>query len=235
MRGASRCGVARGTGSAALGALLVALAWLGCGCSSREAIHPGLRVDQQEFDRAVERGRSLVASGADPYQAYGGCTQSVNQRLSGNVILREVSCGWPAQEIAFAIAKQGKSDDTAVQMTAREARRRAEKEIKFSAILQLPKDYDVSRLSFSMRSSLGQIYPPIAVEQPIYLRDVSSALDPSMPPSALYAFEVRFPIQGSPGYPAIGPEVTSLQLVVQEGESAITSPPFLMPTMYRRR
>jgi len=204
----------------ALGAGTVLLALVGC--SNREVLHPAFRLEEKDYERAVERGRSLVSCGDDPYRAYSRAGQDVSLRVSPDVVVRQAACCWPKDEIAFAIAKQGDASDVGVARAAKQARKRVQREVKFSVVLQMPKARDPATISFQMRSSVGQVYPPIAVETPVYLRDVSSALDPDMPAAALYSFDVHFPIRGSPGYPPIGPEVSYLQLIVEDGDSQAT-------------
>jgi hypothetical protein len=219
---------------AALLPLPIALAGglLLAGCSSSETLHPALRLEENDYEKAVERGRNLVATGDSPYKAYSFNTQQVNVRVTQEVIIREAACCWPADEIVFLIAKQA-TDDAAVVRVAKQARRQVEQEIKFSVVMQLPKSRDASELKFAMQSSAGTEYPPIAVEQPILIRDVSSALDPTMPASALYGYDIHFPIQGIPGYPPIGPEVSGLVLIVKDGPSQ-ASVSFVMPTQKPR-
>jgi hypothetical protein len=184
-------------------------------------LHPALRLEQQDYERAVERGKNLVLCGDNPYKAYSS-TKSVAVRVTPGVMIREATCCWPGDEIAFAIAKQGEGSEAAIARAAQQARKRVGREIKFWVAVQLPKARDPRELTFLMRTNMGQSYPPIAVETPVYLRDIASALDPDLAASALYAFDLHFPIRGSPGYPAIGPEVTSLQLVVQDGDAEAT-------------
>lgn len=203
------------------------------GCANSEAIHPGLRLEDEDFDKAVERGRSIVSCGDDPYKAYSFDTQQVNLRVTQDVIVREAACCWPADEIAFRIAKQADGDTTAVDRIAKQTRREVERDLKFSVLIQIPKSRDPSTLKFAMRSSAGMEYPPIAVEQPVYVRDISTALDPNMPASALYGYDVHFPIQGSPGYAPISPQISTLTLVVRDG-NAEASVSFNMPTQKKR-
>jgi hypothetical protein len=199
-------------------------ALLSPGCSSQDALNPALRLEQEDYQRAVERGRSLV--GGDPYKAFRFSLQQP-LRVTPQVTIREAACCWPQDEIAFAIAKQNDRSDEAVNRAARNARRQAEREVGFSLVLQIQRGYDPSSVRFLMRTSSGQSYPPLSVDAPVYLRDVATALDaPDTLPSALYGYDMHFPIQGSPGFPPIGPEVSSLSLVVQDEqlEAAVTFP-----------
>jgi hypothetical protein len=213
-----RSGAGRRAGRAwslAAGLALGACVLLGPGCSSQEALHPALRLEEEDYQKAVARGRNLI--GGDPYQAYRFTEQPL--RVTPEVTIRGAACCWPKDQIVFAIAKQNDPSDAAVMRAAREARRRAEREIGFAVELVIRKTRDPSSVRFLMRTSTGQTYPPLAVDTPVYLRDVATALDePNTPPAALYGYDLHFPIQGSPGYPPVGPEVTSLSLVVQDGE-----------------
>ena len=229
LRLSSRAGWTEGAGllpltlAAALAVAVLSLA----GCSSREQLNPALRLENEQYERAVERGRSLLAAGADPYQAY-TCAHQANQWVTSDVIVQDAVCCWPADEVAFAIVQQGDSSPTAVERAARQARSQVEREIKFSVVLQIPKSMDPSNVGFQMRSSAGSTYPPTAVDTPVYLRDVTTALDPSLGPAALYGYDVHFPIQGSPGYPAIGTGVSSLSLIIKVGDKEV-SVPFTIP------
>jgi hypothetical protein len=215
----------------------VALALIVQGCSSREALNPVFQPEPEEYQRAIERGQYIIKCGDSPYTAYRGAVDLVNVRAAPDVIIREAACCWPTDEIAFAVAAQGDASDAAADRAARQALRRAERELKFVVVIQLPKNRDPedSGITFTMRSSLGQSYPPIAVETPVYVRDVATALDPSMPPAALYSYTIRFPIRGSPGYRPITPDVTSLDLIVQSGESDPARLAFPIPSPPRRR
>ncbi|MGD0110526.1 MAG: hypothetical protein ABSD48_01540 [Armatimonadota bacterium] len=215
-------------------AVAAALSPLLAGCSDRESIHPALRVEDDEFEKAVERGRTIAATGGDPYRAYSFSTQQVNLRVSPDVIVREAACCWPKDEIAFLIAKQANGDASAVDRIAKQVRDQVERDLKFTVLIQMPTTRDPNTaIQFAMRSSAGAEYPPLAVEQPVFIREVSTALDPEMPPSAIYEYDVHFPIQGSPGYPKLGPEITGLTLIVKDGD-AEASVPFAMPTQKPR-
>jgi hypothetical protein len=204
------------------------------GCSDRESVHPALRVEDDEFEKAVERGRTIAATGGDPYKAYSFGTQQVNLRVSPAVIVREAACCWPKDEVAFLIAKDANGDASAVDRIAKRVRAQAERDLKFTVLIQMPKTRDpTAAVEFAMRSSTGCIYPPLAVESPVFIRDVSSALDPDMPAAAIYGYDVHFPIQGSPGYPKLGPETSELTLIVKDGE-AHASVTFSMPAQRQR-
>ena len=204
------------------------------GCSDRESIHPALRVEDAEFEKAVERGRTIAATGGDPYRAYSFGTQQVNLRVTPDVIVREAACCWPKDEIAFLVAKQANGDASAVDRVAKRVRDQVERDLKFTVLVQMPKSVDPNTaIQFAMRSSAGSEYPPLAVEQPVFIREVSSALDPEMPASAIYGYDVHFPIQGSPGYPKLGSEISELTLIVKDGDAQALVP-FSMPTQKPR-
>lgn len=215
--------------------LLLALsagALIASGCSNSESVHPALRLEEEDYKKAVERARGLVTSRSDPARAYKTGMQQVNLRVGQDVIIREAAVCWPAEELAYLIVKNS-ADGTAVDRVAKQARRTVETDLKIEVVMQLPKAQDPSSLTFALKTSAGEEYPPLSVEPPIFIRDVASALDPTMPASAMYSYDVHFPIQGSPGFPPIGPGVTSLDLIVKDGTLQAAAS-FAMPTQIRR-
>jgi hypothetical protein len=168
---------------------------------------------------AKERGKRLIQEGADPYKVYGSPREEVNTRISPDLIFRQAIACWPKNEVAFEVARQGDASERAVRHAAVEAQRRTERELKFLVILQMPQFRDPAEIQFVMRSNRGNEYPPLAVETPTKLRDILVGLDPNMPPSALYRYEVHFPLTGSPGYPPIDTTVSSVGVVVRDGGS----------------
>jgi hypothetical protein len=198
------------------------------GCGKQSDIHPALRVEGQDLERAKQRGRSLARSGADPYTAYAMGLQDVNLRASAHVILRSAGCCWPRDEVAFEIARRGDSSDAGVTRAARDALRTAERELKFVLIVQMPKDRDPASIEFALQTGGGQEYPPVVVEEPYYLRDAESYHDADAPLSGVYYYVVRFPVRGGPGIPPIGPQVRTLYLVLRDGELE-ASVAFTMP------
>jgi len=215
----------RCSGQAALalaGLLLSVIVLAGGGCGERVEVHPALRVSEQDLKRAREEGERIARCRGDPYQVFRSGAQAVHLRVSSDVILREAGICWPAEEIAFRVAQINEVSAAGVQRAAREALRTSQRQIRFWAVVQVPKSRDPAELQFAMRTSAGVEYPPLPVEAPVYLRDISSALDPGMPPSALYSCMVRFPIRGAPGYPPIGPGVSSLTLVVRDATAETT-------------
>ena len=203
---------------ALLGATVLAPLLL-VGCASSESVNPAFRLDPKEVETAKQRGLSLLNAGADPYSVYRWTTKSVNERVSPEVILQDAAMSSPMDEVAFAVARSGGGDEQNADRVAREAARRASREVKFGVVLQISKSRDPSTVQFELRTNAGQKYPPLAVEQPQFLREVTSALDPTTPPGALYGYDVRFPVEGSPGYPPIGADVSALTLVVRDGEA----------------
>lgn len=214
-RGARRPPVRR---SAYLAACLLVLLSLLSGCGNQVELNPALVAQPEDIDRGTAVGKSLIANGADPYQAFAAQMQDVNVRVSADVIIRQAAACWPRSEIAFEIAKQGDASDAGVQKALSEALQYLQGEIRFVVVLQLPDSRDPASIDFEMRA-LNTKYPPIAVEKPIFVREVSSALDPDMPPSSLWSYNVSFPISGSPGYPPIDVSVSSLTVAVKDGES----------------
>jgi hypothetical protein len=189
-------------------------------CSSRAQINPGLQLSSSQIEKAKTRAKSLIRSGADPYSAYGSLMHEVNVRVSAEVILRKAAACWPQQELAFQIAQQEDDTDAGLQRAADEAVRRLGRELKFMATVEMPVGSDPAGITFAMRTHPGNTeYPPISVSTPFHLRDYTSALDPTAPPASLWAYDIWFPIAGSPGYPAIDESVRSVCLVVKQGES----------------
>jgi hypothetical protein len=80
----------------------------------------------------------------------------------------------------------------------------------------------------------GAEYPPLEVEAPVFLEDARSYYDASAPPSGMYQFVVRFPVRGGPGIPPIGPNVSTLDLVLRD-EGLEATVEFPMPRVARRR
>lgn len=204
---------------AALSVLVLgSLCVLGAGCSSRQQVHPALLVENEDIDRAIRRGKTIISTGDDPYNAFGPM-QDVNVSVSADVIIRGAVMCWPREEIAFQVAQAGDTSDRGINQAVDQALRKIEREIRFFATLQIPKTKDLSTLQFALRADGRSEYPALVVEQPMYDRDVSSPFDPGAAPSALYLFTMHFPIRGGPGVPPIGPNVRSLDLVVKDGES----------------
>ena len=189
-------------------------------CSGRAALNEALKLTPSQIEKAKTRAKSAIRSGADPYSVYGGMMRDVNARISADVILREAAACWPQQELAFQIAQNGDETDAGLQRAADEAVRRLERELKFMATVEIPIGRDPADITFAMRTQQGGVeYPPISVSTPFHLRDYTSALDPSTPPAGLWAYDMWFPIAGSPGYPPIDSSVSSICLVVKHGES----------------
>ena len=188
------------------------------GCSNRAELHPALRVDRDQLDWAIQRGRHLVVTDKDPDESFKRGTKDVNIRISPYVIIRQAICRWPVDELVYAIAQGGDSSDAAVRSAVDKAMERCERQIRFRVIVQIPDSYQSSDLTFALRTNIGQQYPPLAIEAPTRLRHIISALDPDLPPSSMWAYEVRFPTQGCPGLPVIGKRITALDLIVKDGE-----------------
>jgi hypothetical protein len=204
--------------------LAVGVSTLVCwGCGRRGDIHPALRVEGEDLERAKKRGCSLVNQGADPYEAYQRGMQDINTRVSAHVILRSAGCCWPQDEVAFQIAQRGDSSDAGVRLAVREALKTAERELKFAVVVQMPKDRDPAEVEFLLRAIPGVEYPALLVEEPYYLRDADSYYDENAPASAMYYYVVKFPVRGGHGIPPIGPQVSTLNLVVRDGELEATA------------
>lgn len=203
----------------------VALAVLGSailvagGCGGRRELHPALRVDGEELELAIQRGRGMVNAGVDAGEARRQALEPANVRVSADVIIRSVGCCWPVKEIAYQIAERGDASEGGIRQAVRQALKSVERELKFLVEVQIPESRDPASIGFALRTNMGVEYPPVAVEAPAFLREVVSPFDPSTPPGAMYYYVVRFPIRGGPGIPGVGPEVSSLSLVVKDGES----------------
>jgi len=202
----------------ALAAVLASLALLLSSCSAKERYHSALVVLDEDISRGTSWGKSLIASGANPSDAYASRMDDVNIRVSSDVILRSAGLGLPADEIAYQIAAGGDSSDAGVRRGVASAIKTMERELKAMAIVQISKTRDPASIEFVLRSSTGTEYPPIAVETPTFLRDVTATYDPTAPAAALYAYTIHFPARGGPGVPPIGPAVRSLALLVRDGE-----------------
>ncbi len=189
------------------------------GCGSRERLHPALRANDDDMSRAINRGKSLISTGTDPAQAFALRLKDVNVRVSSDVILRQAGCCWPQDEICYRVAAGGDRSDAAVNRAVSEALKTIERELRCIAVVQLPRDRDPAKVDFALRTNLGVEYPPIAVETPRWLRDVSPTYDKTQPRSALYYYVVRFPIRGGPGVPPVGPNVRSLSLILRDGDA----------------
>ncbi len=213
--------------AAAQGRALIALLGAVCliplvaGCGSQAALHPALQLGPEQVDKAEERAKGLIQAGADPSHMLTRLTEDVNVRVSGSVVLRKAAACWPPQELAFEIAQQGDDSDAGLQRAAEAALKRLTRELKFVAFVEMATSRDPATITFAMRTSRDATeYPPIVVPLPVHLSDTRSGLDPTAPPAALWSYEIWFPISGSPGYPPIDESVTSLCLVVKDGESA---------------
>ena len=112
----------------------------------------------------------------------------------------------------------GDASDAGIRHAVATALKTIERELKAIAIVQISKTRDPASIDFVLRSSTGTEYPPIAVETPTFLRDVTATYDPTAPAAALYAYTIHFPARGGPGVPPIGPAVRSLVLLVRDGE-----------------
>ncbi len=215
-----------------IAALLLALVVVGC--SSNVTLNSAFLIEPKDVDKAQERGVSLLNSGADPYSVYNWSTKSVNERVSSQIIVQDAALCLPKDEIAFAIVKQGDASETAVKRAVNQAVKQVSSEVKFSVVLQVSSGRDPKTVQFEMRTNNGGVYPPLAVEEPVMLRAVASVLDPTAPPSAMYGYDVHFPLRGSPGYPPIDTSVSTLYLIVRDGQSE-SKIPFNLTGVSNRR
>lgn len=208
----------RKTTFVALAAVAASLAVLLSGCSAKERYHSALVVLDEDISRGTSRGKSLIAGGANPSDAYASRIEDVNLRVSSDVVLRSAGLGLPADEVAYQIALGGDDSDAGIRRAVTNALKTMERELKTIAVVQVAKSRDPASIEFALRTNIGTDYPPIAVETPTFLRDVTAAYDPTAPPAVLYSYVIHFPARGGPGVPAIGPTVSSLSLVVRDGE-----------------
>lgn len=188
------------------------------GCTAKERYHSALVVSDDDISRGTSRGKSLVAAGANPSDAYASRLEDVNLRVSSEVILRSAGLGLPVDEVAYEIAAGGDATDAGVRRGVASAIKTMERELKTFAIVQVSDKRDPASIEFILRSSTGTEYPPIAVETPVFVRKVTAAYDPSAPAATLYLYTIHFPSRGGPGVPAIGPTVRSLVLITRDGE-----------------
>jgi len=207
----------RNTNLAALVVVGASLCLLLSGCSGKERYHSALVATDEDISRGTSRGKSLIASGADPADAYKSRMVDVNVRVSSDVILRSAGVCMPADEIAYQIALGGDSSDNGVRHAVTSALKTIERQVRTAAIVQVAKSRDPASVDFALRTSPGTDYPPIAVEKPTFLREVKLTYDSTAPAAALYSYVILFPSRGGPGVPPIGPTVSSLSLVVQDG------------------
>ena len=203
VRGAREPGgrlICRAAGALALGLLLGILA----GCAGSKQVHPALRPEGEDLERAVKRGERMAKSGADPYTAIAQRPVEANQRLSSGVVLWSASICWPAQQMAFQIAQSGATNDAEVRRAERDALKLIERELRFTATVQMPASRDPADIQFALQSSTGVEYPPVAVETPIPVRDVASVWGSDAGASRLYMYVVRFPIRDGCGTDDLG-------------------------------
>ena len=119
----------------ALVAVPASFALLLSGCSAKENYHSALVVLDEDISRGTSRGKSLVASGAHPSDAYASRVDDVNIRVSSDVILRSAGLGLPADEIAYQIAAGGDSSDAGIRRAVASALKTMERELKAMAIV----------------------------------------------------------------------------------------------------
>jgi len=203
---------------ATFGAVVVALSGP-TGCAHRHHLHPAFEVDQKAIDKAVIRGKQLMRENRDPLEAFSRSTNDNSVRVSRDVVVRQTCCCYPAFEICYEIARNRDRSETAIRRVVKEALARVERELRFFVYVQLPESRDPTTVQFALRTDRRQEYPPAVVCTPAVVRRVTSGLDPNMPPSVLYCYQVVFLLRGAPGYTPIGPLTRSLYLVVQDGPS----------------
>ena len=205
------------------------------GCTDKERVHPALRIEGERLDQAIRRGKSMISKGSNPDDALIGRLTDVNLRVSPDVILRQASCTMPDAEVAYEICKAADPSDGGVRRAVNTALKCIERELKCCAFVQVDAARDPNSIEFFLRTNLAQEYPPILVDSPVFVRDVMPAYDPNAKPAKMYRYVAHFPVQGGPGVPPIGPNVSTLSLVVRDGDGeAKVSFPLKEPrTSYR--
>jgi hypothetical protein len=208
-----------------------ALAVCSSGCSRGPAVAPALTLkDPQEIEKATKRGISIITNGSDPYIVFGKTTKEVNQSIGQGVIVRTAAICLPKEELAFQVAVAGDPSEVGAKRVAEAALRQINRQIRFTVVLQVLKSFNPEEVEFELLASgLAKSYPPVAVDPPEFVADVSSALDPDIPPMAVYGYNAYFPTVGSPGFPAIDITVVKLTLVIKAG-GASTEVPFNIPS-----
>ena len=191
----------------------------GTGCGRRQKLHPAFELDQDSINKAVVRGRQLMRERRDPLEAFVRSTSDDSVRVSTEVVVRQTCCCYPAYELCYEIARSGDSSDLGIQRVMKETLPRVERELRFFVYIQLPETRDPTNVQFALRTDRKQEYPPAVVCTPTLVRKVTSGLDPNMPPSVLYCYQVIFLLRGAPGYAPISPLVRSLYLVVKDDPS----------------
>ncbi len=202
-----------------LSAGALSLIVLAGGCTSREVLHPALRPSTNDTSRAVNRGKRAISIGADPEDTFKFRLEDINVRVSGEVVLRSAGCCWPQDEICYQVAAGGDTSDAGIRRAVSKAMKMIDHELRCVATVQIPQDRDPASVDFALRTNVGVEYPPIAVETPQWVRNISPTFDTSATPAALYYYVVRFPIRGGPGVPPVGPNVRSLSLIVKDGNA----------------
>jgi hypothetical protein len=223
--GAFLPGSARSAGAALV--VAVALALL-AGCSGNNVVHPALQVQDQDVQRASQRGANLIAAGECPDDAFAFRIVDVNERASPEVIVRSAGIALPADRLAYEIAKAGDSSDAGVRRAISQGQKAVRQELMCVASIELPQTRDPASVEFALKTSAGVEYPPIAVETPVLVRGVYRTYDPTAAPSELYYYVVHFPVRGGPGVRPIGPEVNTLTFAVRDAGGEV-SVPFTLP------
>jgi hypothetical protein len=196
---------------------LLCLALL-AGCSSKSRVHPALVLTDDDITRGISRGKSLIASGADPYDAFQFRLVDVNQRVSADVVLRSAGLCMPQDEVAYEVAAGGDTSDAGIRKAVAKATKNTERQLRAIAIVQVTKSHDPASVGFVLESNTRVKYPAILIEAPAYIRDVSPGFGANEQPAAMYFYTAFFPVRGGPGVPPVGPTVRSLSLAVKDGD-----------------
>lgn len=185
------------------------------GCSSGSTVNPALTLkDPQAIEEATKRGIALIKNGGDPYTLFGRTTKQINERLGKDIIVRSASLCLPKDELAFRVAMAGDPSEEGAKRAANAALPQINRQVRFTVVLQLAKTRNPEEVTFELTTNLTKPYPPVAVEPPELISELSSALDPDITPMAVYGYNVYFATTGSPGFPAIDDTVSNLTLAI---------------------
>jgi hypothetical protein len=198
----------------------------GLGCATAPKLNPALEItDPKAIEEATQRGIRVIQNGGDPYSLFNRTTKEVNLRLGTDVIVRTAGICLAKDELAFEVAMAGDPSPEGAERVADAALPQINRQVRFTVVLQLAKSHSPEDVTFELQTQQPKPYPALAVEPPQFMKEISSALDPAAPVSAVYGYNVFFGTTGSPGYPALDTGVTSLNLVISAG-GASTQVPF---------
>ncbi len=212
--------VARGRVPASLWLLpLLLLPLLSVGCAKKpRTMNSVFQIaDQGDIDQAVQRGKSYRGN---PYAVYSANhQQDPNFRVSPNVIVHHAILCMPSDEVAFAVASlPATTSDDAISQKVDAAIDDINRQVKFVVDLQLTQNADPNAISFEMlTNAVTHPYPPVLAVKPQLLNNLPGSPEGDVAAGSLYRYVIYFETIGSPGYPALDFSVSSLDLVVKDG------------------